>query len=450
MTGSIGKRSPRKEPTQAIMKRDGSARRGARLRTRVVAFALVVFVALGCGGSRPEAPAIGEPASEADLLSWPRRFAMDRLLDYRVWSGSRAGFVALVARNGRVVYTRTSGWADLEQRVPMTLDTRFHIASMTKPITAVAAMILVEEGRLSLEHRVDQYLPSFAGLRVAGERDAEGGWTTEPLAEPIRIRHLLTFTSGIGGYDESDDPLDRAWRSPDIEAAGLGSLAERIERISRLPLHEQPATRWRYGWSLDVLARIVEIAADEPYDSFLERRLFAPLGMTSTGFPSAIPAEVPFARMYTHDDDGALLRDDQFDDYYGRGWTPGGGGLVSTAPDYLRFALMLASGGEWNGVRILERETVADMTRLHVESGVLEEMEIEGLGWGLGVCVVADASKTPMPSNDGDFWWSGRFGTHFWISPAKQTIVVLMQQTERSPSSGLPITGPILQAIAMP
>ena len=411
---------------------------------------LATSLGLACGGSRPELPPIGEPASEADALSWIRRVAMDRVLDYRVWSGARSGYVALVARNGRVVYGRTTGLSDIEAGIPMQLDTRFHLASMTKPITAVAAMILVEEAQLSLDDPLEKYLPAFAEAVVLSNRDDEGGWTTEPLSEPIRIRHLLTFTSGIGGYAETEDRFDQTWRSPDIEAAGLGSLADRVDLVPGLPFYEQPGTRWRYGWSLDVLARVVEIAAGEPYDTFLQRRLFDRLRMDATGFASAVPHDAPFAKMYTHAEDGSLVRDPQFDDYYGRDWTSGGGGLVSTAPDYLRFALMLWNGGSLGGVRILEPKTVAEMTRLHVPSGVLEDMDIEGLGWGLGVCVVADAEAAPMPATNGDFWWSGRFGTQFWVSPEKDTVVVVMQQTERNSYSGLPMIPSLVQAIAMP
>jgi CubicO group peptidase (beta-lactamase class C family) len=423
------------------------------LRSRRVAIAALCLAALlvfACGGVQPELPAIGEPARAADALSWARRFAMDRALDYRVWSGARAGFVALTARNGRLGYARTSGWADVSAKVPMQLDTRFRIASMTKPVTAVAALILVEEGRLALDDRVDAYLPAFADLSVVMGRDADGGWTTEPLAQPIRVRHLLTFTSGIGGYAETDDRLDQAWRARDVEATNRGSLAARIERIAGLPLYEQPGERWRYGWSLDVLARVVEIAAGEPFDAFLQRRIFEPLGMHATSYPSAQPAGVPFAQMYSHDADGTLVREPKFDEGYGTGWTPGGGGLVSTASDYMRFALMLAGGGALGDVRILAPETVAEMTRLHVKDGVLADMGMEGLGWGLGVCVVADASKAPMPASDGDYWWSGRFGTHFWISPAKNAVVVVLQQTETSATSGRPITPFIIQTLAIP
>jgi CubicO group peptidase (beta-lactamase class C family) len=287
-------------------------------------------------------------------------------------------------------------------------------------------------------------------MEVVTARTAGGGWESAQLLSPIRVRHLLTFTSGIGGYAESKDPLDRAWRSPDIEIAGLGSLADRIERVADLPLYEQPGSRWRYGWSADVLARVVEVAAGKPYDQFLRERVFEPLAMHRTSFPDDVPSGAPFAKMYTHDEDGSLLRDPQFDDYYGQGWTPGGGGLVSSGPDFLRFAMMLANGGVLGDVRVLSAASVAEMTRLHVAEGVLADMDLEGLGWGLGMSVVADATKTIMPSSNGDFWWSGRFGTQFWVSPAKRSVVVVMQQTETGPYSDMPVTPTLVQVLAMP
>lgn len=419
-------------------------------RRRPASGLAIALLLLACDGSTPPASELAALAPDGERLSWVRRFALDRLLDYRVWSGARAGFVALVARDGQLAWARTSGRADLASGAPMRLDTRFQLASMTKPVTAVAAMILVEEGRLGLDDPVARYLPRFGQLEVVDTRRPDGGWTTRPLETPLRVRHLLTFRSGIGGYAETDDPLDRLWRSPDIEAPGLGSLAERVDRIPDRPLYEPPGERWRYGWSADVLARVVEVAAGMPFDRFLAERIFEPLGMRATAFPDDVPTEAPVARLVTHDAEGELVHHDGFADWYGRGWTPGGGGLVSTAPDYLRFALMLWNGGRWDGVRILSRETVAEMTRLHVEEGVLADMGIEGLGWGLGLCVVADASRTPMRDHDGDFWWSGRFGTQFWVSPAAETVVVVMQQTERSETSDWPVTASLVQAIALP
>ena len=409
---------------------------------------LLVLCAGACGGEAPPLPAIGSLAPDPEGLSAWRRFAIDRVVDYRVASGARAGFVVLVARAGRVVYARTSGVADIEHGTPMRLETRFQLASMTKPIIAAAAMILIDEGRLAPETPVARFVPEFASLEVVRERTAGGGFVAEPLETPLTVHHLLSFTSGLGGYAETPDPLDRAWRSPDIEDPGLGSLAERAALVASPPLYEAPGTRWRYGWSADVLARVIEVAAGQPLDAFLEARLFEPLGMKATGYPDDVPADAPVATMTTHDESGRLVREPRFDGWYARGWTPGGGGLVSTAGDYMRFAMMLANGGELDGRRVLSPEAVAEMTRLQVREGVLADMGLEGLGWGYGQSVVADASKTVMPAHDGDYWWSGRFGTQYWVSPSTGTIVVVMQQTERSEWSDLPVTATIVQTLA--
>jgi len=420
-------------------------------RPAPISLLLLLALGLACGGAEPPLPRVGgsDPA-ECEGLSWWRRFAMDRVIDYRVFSGARAGFVVLVARDGCVVYGRTSGVADLETGEPMQLDTRFQLASMTKPITAAAAMLLFDAGRLDLDAPVSRYLPEFAALRVVTARTEAGGFETAPLEVPLKVRHLLTFTSGIGGYAETDDPLDLAWRSPDIEQAGLGSLADRVGLVPERPLYEPPGTRWRYGWSADVLARVVEVAAQTPLDVFLQERLFTPLGMSHTQYPDDVPGDAAIARMVTHDARGRLVPEPRFDAWYGRGWTPGGGGLVSTAGDYLRFALMLLQGGELEGRRVLSPAAVEAMTSLQVPDGVLTDMGLEGLGWGFGLSVVADATKTVMPAHDGDYWWSGRFGTQFWVSPAERTVVVVMQQTERSETSDLPITPSLVQALAIP
>jgi CubicO group peptidase (beta-lactamase class C family) len=442
-------------PSHRSSRIESSAR--TRVRNCVVSFfAMGSIVAAGCEGSHPELPSIGEPATPDDTLSWMSRTAIERVLDFRVTSGARSGYVVLVARNGRVSYAYTTGWQDVEARVPMALDTRFHLASMTKPITAVAALILIEEGKLSLDDPIERFLPAFADAAVAVDRatgaggESERHASTRSLDRSIRVRHLLTFTSGMGGYEESDDPLDVAWRERQIEAFGLGTLAARVDRIPGLPLYEEPGQRWRYGWSLDVLARIVERVAEEPYEVFLEHRIFRPLAMESTHYRDAVPADAQLAKLYTQAADGALVLDDQYEPYYGLGWSSGGGGLISTAPDYMRFALMLANGGELDGTRILEPETVAEMTRLHVASGVLADRDLDGLGFGLGVSVVADADATPMSDRDGDYWWSGLFGTHFWISPSQRNVLVVMQQNAPSPHSGLPIAPFVVQALVLP
>lgn len=341
------------------------------------------FLLAGCGAEAESGEPPARPASAAAPgLSWLARTGVDAFLDASAALGFQSGYVAMFARDGRVVHATTAGYADLESHAPMRLDTRFRIASMTKPVTAVAAMILVEEGRLGLDDPVARFIPAAAALRVAKSHDAAPDETIETvaLAEPLRVRHLLTFTSGIGARDDASD-LGRVWAERDIYA-GSGPLATRVDRILTAPLYEQPGTRWRYGWSADVLARVVEVASGEPFGDFVTERILEPLGMTATGFLSPGSDRAGIATMYTQDADGDLVvasPSSESDD-----WTPGGGGLVTTAGDYMRFALMLWNGGSYQGTRILAPETVAQMTRPHVTSGVLEEEGIEGLGWGLG------------------------------------------------------------------
>jgi CubicO group peptidase (beta-lactamase class C family) len=203
------------------------------------------------------------------------------------------------------------------------------------------------------------------------------------------------------------------------------------------PLYEQPGESWRYGWTADVLARVVEVAAKEPFDRFLERRIFMPLGMSSTSFLPPERERAGMATVYTQDEDENLVRvespaSDAAD------WTPGGSGLVATAGDYMRFALMLWNGGSYHGVRILTRESVELMTQPHVRTGVLEEEDIAGLGWGLGVAVVVDADATPMVDRNGDFWWAGYYATNFFVSPETGLVGVVLAQNQPGQFSDRP------------
>jgi CubicO group peptidase (beta-lactamase class C family) len=308
-------------------------------------------------------------------------------------------------------------------------------------------MILVEEGRLGLDDPVAQYIPAAAALRVAASRDASanGMIETVALATPLTVRHLLTFSSGIGAENDVSD-LGRLWSERDIYA-GSGSLALRVDRILTAPLYEQPGTRWRYGWSADVLARVVEVASGEPFGSFVENRILGPLGMTSTGFTSLEPGRDGLATMYTQDANADLVVADP-PGSEASDWTPGGSGLVSTAGDYMRFALMLWNGGSYRGARILAPETVAEMTRPHVASGVLEDEAIEGLGWGLGFAVVVDADATPTIDRNGDFWWSGYYGTTFFVSPETGLVGIVLSQNQPGPHSPRPYAVYLAQAFA--
>lgn len=422
--------------------------RSSRARQALVGLLAVSGLMAGCGSPLevdlpPADAAIPSPPG----LSWLSRSALDGFLDVSAFAGLHSGYVAIFARNGRVVHATTAGYADLASGRPMQIDTRFRMASMTKPVTAVAALILVEEGRLGLDDPVERYIPAAGRLRVATSRDrgADGTIPTAPLSHPITLRHLLTFTSGIGS-GEDPSRLGQLWAERDIYA-GRGSLEERVDRILSAPLYEQPGERWRYGWSADVLARVVEVAAGEPFDQLLARRIFMPLGMLSTGYLPPAGARDRIASMYTQDEEGELARvelpaSDAPD------WTPGGSGLVTTAADYMRFALMLWNAGRFDGTRILSPESVAHMTRPHVASGVLDSEDIEGLGWGLGVAVVVDADATPMSDRDGDFWWSGYYGTTFFVSPRTGLVGVVLTQNQPGPHSGRPYPVYIAQAFA--
>ncbi|MFP6641225.1 MAG: serine hydrolase domain-containing protein, partial [Myxococcota bacterium] len=216
-------------------------------------------------------------------------------LEANVLLGSDSGYVAVFARDGQVVHAKTAGYADIESERPMRLDTHFRIASMTKPVTAVAALLLIEDGRLALDDPVERYIPAAANLRVATSPDfeADGTLPTVEIARPLTVRDLITFSSGIG-HGEEDSDLGQMWTERRIYA-GEGSLEDRVNRLLTAPLYEQPGERWRYGWSADVLARVVEVAAQEPFDAFLERRIFEPLGMSSTSFLSPEHAHLDLA-----------------------------------------------------------------------------------------------------------------------------------------------------------
>jgi CubicO group peptidase (beta-lactamase class C family) len=413
---------------------------------RLILGSMCTAALLACGGGDtplPDLPPAQSGLPPAEGLSGWRRAAVDAVVDGRVWMGARSGFVVLVARDGQLIHAHTTGLRDLEAGLPMAMDTRFQIASMTKPIIATAAMILVEEGRIGLDDPVSDHLPEMAGMEVAVLDEAGEVIETVPQISPMTVRNILSFASGIGPGFESG-PLTDRWRA-EGPYTGEGSLAERVLRIPPLPLFEQPGTRWRYGSAYDVLARIVEVGAGEPLEVFLERRIFEPLGMHATHYLKDTPDDAPLAKMYTRSEDGLVLATQRHrpDD-----WTPGGTGLVSTAPDYMRFALMLWNEGEYDGVRILSRESLQRMRQPEI-SGVLGTMGMEGLSFGLGVSVVTDQEETPMATRDGDFWWSGAYGTHFWVSPSTGIVLVVLQQQEMNPEGDAPIAPFVVQQFAL-
>ncbi|MCB1842048.1 MAG: beta-lactamase family protein [Halioglobus sp.] len=414
-------------------------------------FLLVLFslTAACSGASKPlDAPPMADGLAAPEPLAWWSRAAIDAYIRFSSWRGERSGYIVLLARDGVPVYANAAGWKNIEARTPMTLDTEVRIASMTKPVTAVAAMLLVEQGLLGLDDPVAEYLPAFARLRVATSQTAgaDGSFASRPAATPMTVRHLLMFASGIGpGMGESTD-LTSLWEARGIHGQADGDLRQRVDRLAALPLFEEPGTRWRYGASADVLAAVVQQVSGRNIGDFMQERIFEPLGMAHTRFEPPVAERGNMATVYRQDSNGDLV---EADIHYAPDWQPGGGGLVSTVSDYMRFALMLYNGGEYRGVRILQQATVDEMRRVHVPEGVLAEQGIAGVGWGLGMAVVSNAEASRTPDRNGDFWWSGFYGTQFFVSPETGLVGVIMTQNKPGEFSGINYQPYIVQGLAL-
>ncbi|HWW52410.1 MAG TPA: serine hydrolase domain-containing protein [Acidimicrobiales bacterium] len=362
-------------------------------------------------------------------------------------SGKLPGVLTLVARQGRVAHFECSGWADVEAGAALRPDTIFRIYSMTKPITSVAVMSLYEEGHFQLDDKVSRFLPSFADLQVWADGTPEKYTTTAPERE-MTIRDLLTHTSGLTYGFMLTHPVDALYRERGVERPDQ-TLAEMVDRLAEVPLLFSPGTRWNYSVSTDVVGRLVEVMSGSPLDRFLAERVFDPLGMVDTGFsvPAAsagrlaanyVPGPNQSLALLEAPATSAFLRPPSL--------LVGGGGLVSTAADYLRFAQMLLNGGELAGTRILGRKTVAYMTSNHLPTGgdlgsmgqpVFSETNYEGIGFGLGVSVVLDPARAQVMGSVGEYAWGGMASTCFWVDPVEELIGMLL--TQLVPSSTYPI-----------
>ena len=411
---------------------------------------LAVILLSGCSNEISKTKEEGHQnnVDNATNFSWLKRLVLNTYMNYSVLTDTRSGFVVMFVHNGTVIYENAVGWANLELKKPMQLDTKMRFASMTKPITAVAALILIENQQLSLDDPVSKYIPEYKDLKVSKNESLrpDGSFETEPVNPPLTIKHLLTFSSGIGpGYTVSSD-LHDYWLKNGLRQQKSGDLSERIEDLASLPLFENPASKWRYGSSADVLARVVEVVSEVPFDVFLDQNIFEPLGMRDTHFLHAVSNRDDLAVVYTQSENRNLIRAPLRID---SDWNEGGSGLVSTARDYMRFALMLWNRGEYAGVRILSEEMISNMIHPHVESGVFESRGAVGLGWGLGVGIVTEEDAS-IPARKGDIFWGGYYGTTFFISPSTNLVGVILSQNEMSEYSGeyqVPIY--TVQAIAL-
>jgi CubicO group peptidase (beta-lactamase class C family) len=374
-------------------------------------------------------------------LSKDRLERITRHLENRyIRPGKIAGCLTLVARKGEVAYQAALGSMDLERGKAMAEDTIFRIYSMSKPITSVALMMLYEEGAFELSTPVHKFIPEWKNLRVY-RQGRYPNFLTESCARPMTIRDLFTHMSGLTyGFMERTN-VDSAYRRLKLGGAEPGAtLADMVQKLSELPLEFSPGTAWNYSVSTDILGHLVEVISGQRFDDFLEERVFARLGMIDTGF--SVPGEKidRFAANYARGPKKELrLEDDPQDSPYGREVTffSGGGGLVSTANDYLRFCQMLQNGGELEGQRILGRKTIELMTCNHLPGdadltefsiGLFGEVEFEGTGFGLGFSVNQGPQRAGAIGSAGEFAWGGAASTIFWIDPKEELTVIFMTQ----------------------
>jgi len=365
-------------------------------------------------------------------------------------SGDPSGFVVAVAHGGRLAYLQPTGFADHDRKIPMRPDSIFRIGSMSKQITSVATMMLVDDGKLELDAPVAQYLPELGGMQVVRKNPATGDpilmdlarGVFEPAKRAMTIRDLLRNTSGLvygvgdyadPGFENAAAHLLYAVKAPFRRDKPIASL---VASLGTLPLLHQPGEVWEYSLGYDVLGRVVEVASGQSFEQFLQSRLFAPLHMVDSGFH--VPADKLDRLVAVPGAQPAPLADGDV----GKPQTffSGGGGIVSTVPDFLRFCQMLLNGGELDGVRILKPETVRLMTTDSMPSGIHfaghEAGPAYGTGWGLGFAVRTNPDFSWIPGAVGSFNWQGSWGTFFSVDPVQKIILVMMMQREQYKDNG--------------
>jgi CubicO group peptidase (beta-lactamase class C family) len=346
------------------------------------------------------------------------------------------GATIMIVRGGKLAYAETVGQRDPARPEALKADDIFRIYSMTKPIVSVAAMMLVEEGKIDLDAPVAKYIPAFADVKVGVEKTSPLGQKTLEIVDaqqPMKVRDLLRHTSGLTYGFFGTGLVKQAYRESGLESGRAIDNAQFAERIAKLPLAYQPGSTWDYSNSTDVLGRVVEVASGQPLGVFLKARLFDPLGMKDTSFTVPEPERQqriaePFAG------DGVTPGSSLFDPRRPAALESGGGGLMSTAPDYTRFLMMLRNGGQLDGKRYLSEATLKDMTRDHLGAQVQRTalyLPGAGYGFGLGFAVrTAPASGKP-DSAVGEYFWGGAGGTYMWVDPVNDLFVVYMMQSPK-------------------
>jgi len=380
-----------------------------------------------------DAPAAGMSVSRLSRIS-------DHLNERFIEPGKIAGALPIVYRKGQLAYCEPLGNMDLERGKVMAEDTIFRIYSMSKPITSVALMMLYEHGAFQLNDPVSRFIPEWNDIQVYAAGVAPNFMTT-PVERPMFIRDLFTHMSGLTYGFMSRSNVDHAYRKMGVGGVEPGTtLADTMYTLAKIPLEFSPGTQWNYSVSTDVLGYLVEVISRQRFDEYLQQNLFEPLGMVDTGFTVADADVGRFAANYERNPDKTLrLLDDPEDSIYIRPRTffSGGGGLVSTAADYLRFTRMMLNGGELGDVRILGPKTIEMMTKNYLPNdddltrwalGTFSETTYEGYGFGLGFSINLGPERTATVGSAGEYAWGGAASTIFWVDPAEELIVIFMTQ----------------------
>jgi CubicO group peptidase (beta-lactamase class C family) len=341
--------------------------------------------------------------------------------------GKHAGIITLIARDGKIVDFKAYGMRDVENKLPMERDTICRVYSMSKIITSVATLTLLEDGKFNLDDPVAKYLPELKDMKVwtGGTQDSP---QTEALKRPITIKHLLTHTSGLIYDFQGNDELTKLWRSADLWS-GPG-LANFTAKLGKLPLKHQPGDAYTYGVNQDVQGALIERVSGQRFGAFLETRIFGPLGMKDTGFDVPTNKMNRLAKTYKLVD-GKFVEDKPLIDTWpeeGRGIEAGGAGIFSTAGDFARFAQMLCDGGTLDGKRILGRKTIDLMTANHMVTLPNNQAATRQKGFGLGVEVTTDLGQLSMPSSIGQFGWYGAATTYCQIDPKEKIVAIALAQ----------------------
>ncbi len=389
--------------------------------------------------AQKSSPAVLQEARPETVgMSSERLQRLDRVMQMYIDSGRQAGVAVLIARNGKIVHHKAYGYDNLAKKTPLRRDGIFRIASQTKAITTMGALMLYEEGKFLLDDPISKYLPAFKSMTVLDKfNEKDSSFTTVPAKRAITIRNLLTHTSGIGyptiGTKEAN-AIYAKYKVPSGIGTPNENLADAIDRLAKLPLLSQPGDRWTYSVSIDVLGRLIEVVSGQTLDQFLRTRLFEPLGMNDTFFYIPAPKHNRLTTLYTEDAAKKTIvypaQSGLQQDYPNQAGTffSGGAGLQSTLLDYAIFLQMVMNGGEYNGKRMLSPTTI----KLALTNQI-GDLNVGANKFGLGFSLSSAKSAARLPVSEGSFDWGGYFGTNYWGDP-KEGIVALVY-TQKVPNS---------------